>query len=58
MASDIINIIFYFCLSAGYKDSFVVMREAENVRAQIVRPNIECVDGYIHLIDTVMIDDR
>ena len=49
-------VFFYF--SAAYKDSFVVMTEAENVRAQVVRPNIECLDGYIHLVDTVMIDDR
>ena len=23
----------------------------------MVRPNIECTDGYIHIIDTAMIDD-
>ena len=29
----------------------------EAVRAKVVRPNIECTNGYIHLIDTVMLDD-
>ena len=24
---------------------------------KIVRPNIECTNGYIHLVDTVMMDD-
>ena len=29
----------------------------EQVRAKVIRPNIECTNGYIHLIDTVMLDD-
>ena len=29
----------------------------EAVRGKVVRPNIECTNGYIHLIDTVMLDD-
>ena len=29
----------------------------EAVRAKVIRPNIECTNGYIHLIDTVMLDD-
>lgn len=23
----------------------------------MVRPNIECTNGYIHIVDTVMLDD-
>ena len=29
----------------------------EAVRAKVIRPNIECTNGYIHLVDTVMLDD-
>ena len=29
----------------------------KSVRAKVVRPNIECTDGYIHIIDTALIDD-
>ena len=29
----------------------------EAVRGKVIRPNIECTNGYIHLVDTVMIDD-
>lgn len=29
----------------------------EQVRAKVIRPNIECTNGYIHLVDTVMLDD-
>lgn len=35
----------------------MVLRSSEKVQAKVVRPNIECSDGYIHLIDTAMIDD-
>ena len=41
----------------AYKDNFVVMEGREKVRGKIIRPNIECTNGYIHLTDTVMIDD-
>ena len=41
--------------SDAYKDNFVAMSEA--VRAKVIRPNIECTNGYIHVIDTVMLDD-
>jgi len=27
------------------------------VKGKIVRPNIECTNGYIHIVDTVMLDD-
>lgn len=33
------------------------MQGQEKVRAKVIRPNIECTDGYIHLIDTAMLDD-
>ena len=26
-------------------------------QGKIVRPNIECTNGYIHLVDTVMMDE-
>lgn len=35
----------------------MVLRSSEKVQAKVVRPNIECSDGYIHLVDTAMIDD-
>lgn len=50
--------MFIYCFSNfsdAYKDNFVAMNEA--VRAKVIRPNIECTNGYIHLIDTVMLDD-
>ena len=31
--------------------------DGEKVRGKIVRPNIECTDGYIHLVDTAMLDN-
>ena len=43
--------------SAAYKDNYVAMIESENIRGKAIKPNMECLDGYIHLIDTVMIDD-
>jgi len=27
------------------------------VRGKVVRPNAECTNGYVHIVDTVMIDD-
>ena len=33
------------------------MVEWEDVKAKLIRPNLECTNGYIHLTDTVMIDD-
>ena len=44
-------------ISDAYKDNYVTMLDVENIRAKIIRPNIECLDGYIHIVDTVMIDD-
>jgi len=50
-----------FQLSA-YKENHVtlhsgIMNGEKSVRAKVVRPNIECTDGYIHIIDTALIDD-
>ena len=47
--------LFQNLFSDAYKDNFVAMNEA--VRGKVIRPNIECTNGYIHLVDTVMIDD-
>jgi hypothetical protein len=33
------------------------MIDQDQVRAKVIRPNIECSNGYIHLVDTVMLDD-
>ena len=38
----------------AYKEWFVKWRE---VQGRVVRPNIECTNGYIHLVDTAMLDD-
>ena len=55
----------FFNLGA-YKENHVKLHTAgqtghgspnDKVRAKVVRPNIECTDGYIHIIDTAMIDD-
>merc|ERR1712029_82978 len=43
-----------FTLDA-YKDNFVSMNE--DVRGKVVRPNGECLNGYVHVVDTVMLDD-
>jgi len=43
-----------FSLDA-YKDNFVSM--SDEVRGKVVRPNAECTNGYVHIVDTVMIDD-
>ena len=37
-------------------NSFFV--EWENLRAEIIRPNLECTNGYIHVIDTVLMKRR
>jgi len=29
----------------------------KGIKGRIVRPNIECTNGYIHIVDTVMMDD-
>ena len=31
--------------------------DQNKVRGKLIRPNIECTDGYIHLVDTAMLDD-
>ena len=31
--------------------------EEEKVGGKAIRPNIECTDGYIHLVDTAMLDN-
>ena len=43
-----------FSLDA-YKDNYVAM--SDQVRAKVVRPNGECTNGYVHVVDTVMLDD-
>lgn len=43
-----------FALNA-YKDNFVAMKDS--IRGTVIRPNIECLNGYIHVVDTVMLDD-
>ena len=30
---------------------------SDEVRGKVVRPNGECINGYVHVVDTVMIDD-
>lgn len=29
--------------------------EWENVRARVVRPDVQCTDGVIHVLDTVLV---
>jgi len=41
----------------AYKEWFVSWGPAGKIKGKIVRPNIECTNGYIHLVDTVMMDD-
>jgi hypothetical protein len=44
----------FFNLTDAYKDNFVAWKE---IQGKVLRPNLECTNGYIHLVDTVMIDD-
>ena len=48
---------FVFLLLDAYKDNFVALTDGDKVRGKVFRPNIECIDGYIHMTDTVMLDD-
>jgi len=32
-------------------------QNCQPVKGKIIRPNIECTNGYIHIVDTVMLDD-
>ena len=41
-------------IADAYKDNFVGWKE---VKAKVIRPNMECTNGIIHMIDTVLIDD-
>jgi len=41
----------------AYKEWYVSWGPAAKIKGKIVRPNIECTNGYIHLVDTVMMDD-
>jgi len=41
----------------AYKEWFVSWGPDSKIKGKIVRPNIECTNGYIHLVDTVMMDD-
>jgi hypothetical protein len=29
----------------------------KEIQGKVLRPNMECTNGYIHVVDTVMIDD-
>ena len=54
------KIILFFV--GAYKENHVTLHSGmtngeKSVRAKVVRPNIECTDGYIHVIDTALIDD-
>jgi hypothetical protein len=40
----------------AYKDWFVSWGPGNKIQGRVVRPNIECTNGYIHLVDTVMLD--
>ena len=40
--------------SDAYKDNYVTWKERQ---AKVIRPNIECTNGIIHTIDSVMIDE-
>ena len=48
-------LLFVLRVSDAYKDNFVNLNDF--VRGKVVRPNIQCTNGYIHLVDTVMLDD-
>uniref|UniRef100_A0A0K2UEZ8 Fasciclin1like [Megachile rotundata] n=1 Tax=Lepeophtheirus salmonis TaxID=72036 RepID=A0A0K2UEZ8_LEPSM len=39
----------------AYRDHIV--KWEGDINAKVLRPNLECTNGYIHLIDTVLIDD-
>jgi len=43
----------------AYKDQLVTWldRKGEKVSATAVRPNVECTNGIIHVVDRVFIDD-
>ena len=41
-------------IADAYKDNFVAWKD---IQGKVLRPNLECINGYIHLTDTVMIDD-
>ena len=41
-------------IADAYKDNFVAWKD---IQGKVLRPNLECTNGYIHLTDTVMIDD-
>lgn len=32
--------------------------EWENIKARVVRPDVQCTDGVIHVIDTVLVQRR
>lgn len=32
--------------------------EWENVRARVVRPDVQCIDGVIHVLDHVLVQRR
>ena len=43
-----------FTIADAYKDNYVTWMETSG---KVIRPNIECTNGIIHTVDTVMIDD-
>ena len=45
---------FYCSFVDAYKDNYISWKETTG---KVVRPNIECTNGIIHTVDTVMIDD-
>ena len=49
---SLINLV--VSLSDAYKDNFVAWNQ---IQGKVIRPNLECTNGYIHMVDTVMFDD-
>ena len=53
--------MFCFCQTTNY--NYLLIRteyyaEWENIRARVVRPDVQCIDGVIHVLDHVLVQRR
>ena len=50
-----IFMVVYIKYVCEYSEYFA---EWENIRARVVRPDVQCIDGVIHVIDHVLVQRR
>ena len=53
----LVSNILWLCTLTAFENS-EYFAEWENIRARVVRPDVQCIDGVIHVIDHVLVQRR